>query len=183
MTRRARLHEDLLRYAPHDAAEAAHLARMRDLIASEGDPFAGVRYSPGHFTASAFVLAPDGAELLLIHHAKLNLWVQPGGHVEPEDAAVLDSARREVREEVGLNELELDHDGVFDVDVHPIPARKDTPAHEHFDVRYLFRAATRAFAASREVKDAKWHRLADIERSGADESVLRAVRKLRERSR
>lgn len=181
MTRRARLHEDLLRYAPHDAVEAAHVARMRALIESDGDPFAGARYAPGHFTASAFVLAPEGSELLLIHHAKLGLWLQPGGHIEPDDATVLDAARREVLEEVGLADLELACEGLFDVDVHRIPARKDALAHEHFDVRFLFRAKTRAFAASDEVNGAKWSALPAIESSGTDESVLRAVRKLRAR--
>lgn len=182
MTRRARLHEDLLRYAPVDAAEAGHLARMRTLIEDLGDPFTGTRYAPGHFTASAFVLAPDRGELLLIHHAKLGLWLQPGGHVEPHDETLLDAARREVLEEVGIAQLDLDHEGLFDLDVHLIPARKDALAHEHFDVRYLFRARDRSFDASSEVRGAKWAALADIAGSGTDDSVLRAVRKLRQRS-
>lgn len=182
MTRRARLHEDLLRYAPADAVEAGHLARMRALIGDDGDPFTGARYAPGHFTASAFVLAPDRTALLLIHHAKLGLWLQPGGHVEPHDETVLDAARREVLEEVGIAALDLDHDGMFDLDVHQIPARNEALAHEHFDVRYLFRARDRSFAASTEVRGAKWTALAAIEGSGTDDSVLRAVRKLRQRS-
>jgi 8-oxo-dGTP pyrophosphatase MutT (NUDIX family) len=91
---------------------------------------------------------------------------------------VLDAARREVLEEVGVDDLELAHDGLFDVDVHLIPARTDAASHEHFDLRFLFRAKTRAFTGSSEVKGVKWSALSDIERSGADESVLRAVRKL-----
>jgi 8-oxo-dGTP pyrophosphatase MutT (NUDIX family) len=170
-----------MRYTPHDAVEAGHLERMRALLEGDGDPFAGTRYAPGHFTASSFVLAPEGAELLLIHHAKLGLWLQPGGHIEPSDETVLDAARREVLEETGIAELEIDHDGLFDVDVHIIPARKEALAHEHFDVRYLFRARTRAFTASDEVKGAKWSPLAALESAGTDESVLRAVRKLRQR--
>lgn len=182
MTRRARLHQDLDRYAPRDALEAGHLARMKELIASEGDPFAALRYAPGHFTASAFVLCPARSDLLLIHHKKLGLWLQPGGHIEPDDASVLDAARREVLEEVGIADLALEEAGLFDVDVHAIPARKDALGHEHFDVRFLFRAPSRAFAASAEVLSAKWAPLDEIERSGTDESVLRAVRKLRERA-
>lgn len=182
MTRRARLQEDLLRYAPADAVEAQHLARMRTLVEDDGDPFSGARYAPGHFTASAFVLAPERTELLLIHHAKLGLWLQPGGHVEPEDETVLDAARREVLEEVGIAQLQLVHEGLFDLDVHVIPARKEALAHEHFDVRYLFSARDRSFAASSEVRGAKWTALADIAGSGTDDSVLRAVRKLQQRS-
>jgi 8-oxo-dGTP pyrophosphatase MutT (NUDIX family) len=155
---------------------------MKELIASEGDPFAALRYAPGHFTASAFVLSPERSDLLLIHHRKLGLWLQPGGHVEPDDASALDAARREVLEEVGIAELALEQHGLFDVDVHAIPARKDALAHEHFDVRFLFRAPSRAFAAGAEVLSARWAKLDEIERSGTDESVLRAVRKLRERA-
>lgn len=178
-TRREHLRDDLRRYAALDAREGEHLARMRALIEGGGDPFAAARYMPGHFTASAFVLSPERTELLLIHHRKLGLWLQPGGHVEEGDASVLDAARREVLEEVGLGALELEREGLFDVDVHAIPARRDALAHEHFDVRFLFRARSRAFTASAEVLSAKWAELGAIERSGTDESVLRAVRKLR----
>lgn len=179
MTRRARLRLDLERYEPHDALEDRHLTRMRELIASDGDPFAAIRYAPGHFTASAFVLSPDRSDVLLIHHKKLGLWLQPGGHIETSDTTALEAARREVLEEVGIADLELDHDGLFDVDVHEIPARKDALAHEHFDVRFLFRAKSRSFVASAEVLSAKWAPLELVERSGTDESVLRALRKLR----
>jgi 8-oxo-dGTP pyrophosphatase MutT (NUDIX family) len=180
--RTAELASWLFSHAPGDSVEEQHCARMRELIDAPGDPFSGERYTPGHFTASAFVLSPSRDALLLIHHRKLGLWVQPGGHVEPSDSSVLEAARREVREEVGVQALELDHEGLFDVDVHAIPARGPTPAHEHFDVRFLFRARDPAFEASNEVLNAKWVVLAEVARSGADESVLRAVRKVQQRA-
>ncbi|HEY0462850.1 MAG TPA: NUDIX domain-containing protein, partial [Polyangiaceae bacterium] len=111
------------------------------------------------------------------------IWVQPGGHVEPTDADLVDAARREVLEEVGLSELEpLSGPGrspVFDVDIHAIPARKADPAHEHFDVRFAFVAKTRTLVHSEEVTDLRWVPLSDVEQMGSDESVLRAVHKLR----
>lgn len=135
------------------------------------------QFQPGHLTASAFVLSPERDALLLIFHRKLRIWVQPGGHIEPGDASLLDAARREVAEEVGL---ELGHEAarVFDVDVHQIPARKDEPEHQHFDVRFCIRAPSRDFVASDEVADARWAPLVGIEQLTRDESVLRAVRKL-----
>ena len=54
------------------------------------------------------------------------------------------AARREVEEEVGLSELEpLEPGGspVFDVDIHPIPARGTDPSHHHFDLRFALRTA------------------------------------------
>jgi 8-oxo-dGTP pyrophosphatase MutT (NUDIX family) len=130
---------------------------------------------PGHFTASAFVLSPDSCELLLIYHGKLSRWLQPGGHFDAADASPEAAARREVREETGLDDLELARPGLFDVDIHPIPARREDPEHEHFDLRFLFRARSRALVAGDDAHAAKWVRLSEIE---SDASVMRAVAKI-----
>lgn len=140
-------------------------------------------FTPGHFTASAFVLSPDRRDLVLIHHKKLGIWVQPGGHVEPTDEDLLGSARREVLEEVGLSDLQSlaapRESPLFDVDIHMIPARKADPAHEHFDVRFAFVAPTRNLVHSEEVADLRWVPLDEVRQMGTDQSVLRAVEKLR----
>ena len=103
--------------------------------------------------------------------------------MEPSDEDLMGAARREVLEEVGLAELEpLPNGGtslVFDVDIHLIPARKAEPAHEHFDLRFAFVAQTRELVQSDEVADLRWVPLSDVQQLGCDESVLRAVRKLR----
>jgi len=62
-----------------------------------------------------------------------------GGHVEADELTP-DAALREGREESGLSDLMLSA-GILDVDVHTIPASKDDPQHDHFDVRYLARTA------------------------------------------
>lgn len=144
-------------------------------------------FAPGHFTASAFVLSPDGRDLVLIHHKKLGIWVQPGGHVDAADADLESAARREVAEEVGLTELEpwgaerlgSGAAGLFDVDIHVIPARKAEPAHEHFDVRFAFRAQSRTLVLSEEVRDLRWVPLSEMDGMATDDSVMRAVKKLR----
>ena len=46
--------------------------------------------------------AEIGQRVLLVHHARLDRWLLPGGHVEPEDGCVEDAARREVIEETGV---------------------------------------------------------------------------------
>lgn len=54
-----------------------------------------------HFCVSVFVYDKENKKILLVHHKKMGVWVQPGGHVElnesPEEAAI-----REVYEETGL---------------------------------------------------------------------------------
>ena len=174
-TRTNRLRSVLLDHAPADALEARHRDRMLELLGTV-DPFGRDHFVPGHFTASAFVGSPDGASLLLILHAKLGLWLQPGG------VDVVAAARREVAEETGLSgdSVTTDGDGLLDVDIHGIPPnpRKGEPGHEHFDVRVLLRAQTLELAAGSDALAARWVRLEDVEDAGTDDSVLRAVRKL-----
>ena len=174
--------ELLAGYTAANPTEAGFVERMRELCRAEG-AWERSHFEPGHLTASAFVLSPDRRDLVLIHHKKLGIWVQPGGHVEPTDDDLLGAARREVLEEVGLADLESispsDRSPVFDVDIHSIPARKGDPAHEHFDVRFAFVAKTRNLVHSEEVADLRWVPLPEVEQMGTDESVLRAVKKLR----
>ena len=167
-------------HVAHDVREASFIARMVALTAAPR-PFDRTSYQPGHFTASAFVLSPERDSLLLIFHRKLSLWLQPGGHVEPADATVLAAARREVAEEVGLVDAPLAtaDAALFDLDIHGIPARPGEPAHEHFDLRFLFVGRTREFAASDEVAGARWVPLAELASVTTDESVQRAARKIR----
>jgi 8-oxo-dGTP pyrophosphatase MutT (NUDIX family) len=174
--------ENLLRaHAPADAQEADHLARMRALLGAGPRAFAADAYAPGHFTASAFVASPERDAVLLIHHEKLGLWLQPGGHIEPYDRDPAAASLRELIEETGLREVEPLGDGLLDVDVHAIPARPDTPAHEHYDLRFAFVASTRDLAPAREVLGARWVALETLLTADTDASVRRAATRLRSR--
>lgn len=179
MSRTLHLRRLLDALVPADPAEAAHRDALLALSHAAGDPFSRDHWDPGHFTASAFVLAPEGTEVLLIHHGKLHRWLQPGGHVDPDDSDVIAAALREVAEETGLVEVDVVGDGLLDVDVHVIPARKGDPEHRHFDVRVLLRARTRTFAAGSDARDARWVSLDAVNAEESDESVLRAIRKIR----
>ena len=166
-------------YAPGDDREREYRARMLQLSVA-ARPFDRKAFGPGHFTASAFVVPPERDALLLILHHKLGIWLQPGGHVDPNDASIGEAARREVCEEVGIFELAplRGDEHIFDLDIHRIPAHRDEPEHEHFDVRFAFAAPTRAFAVTDEVAAARWVPFPEIAQVTADASVLRAARKL-----
>jgi 8-oxo-dGTP pyrophosphatase MutT (NUDIX family) len=170
-------------YRPIDPLDERHHRALVELARGAGDCFSRTRFEPGHVTASAFVLDLSRARLALILHKKLGRWLQPGGHVESTDGDLESAARREVFEETGLDRLVLIDQGVFDVDVHEIPARKDEPRHHHFDVRFAFAAVSdEARATCDEVSGFRWIALSDLEDDPSvetDESVLRAARKLR----
>ncbi|HKA13679.1 MAG TPA: NUDIX hydrolase [Myxococcota bacterium] len=170
LARHARAH-------PEDAAAGARFAR---LLEDTRAPFSRDQYSPGHITCSACVLDAQGAHVLLLHHARLGRWLQPGGHAEPGDATPLAGALRELREESGLADpaplCGAEGSALVDVDVHEIPARGAEPAHLHFDLRYGFVAdGGAALRRSEESIALRWvlvERLAELE---TDESVTRLV--------
>ncbi|TNE84180.1 MAG: NUDIX domain-containing protein [Deltaproteobacteria bacterium] len=179
MNRRDQLRSLLDVHDPASPLEAEHLAEMRALCDVDGDPFARDHWHPGHFTASAFLLSPDRSQVLLIFHGKLHRWLQPGGHVDPEDVSILAAAAREVAEETGITDAEAFRGGLFDVDVHVIPARKGDPEHRHFDARFLFQANSLDFAAGSDAKDARWVPLDQVREAESDASVMRAIAKIK----
>ena len=131
-----------------------------------------------HFTASAWVLDSTQRRVLLIHHNKLQRWLQPGGHLEADDADLLSSARREVAEECGLHDLELLREGLFDVDVHTIPQRGEVPEHLHLDLRFIFRAVNEETQLDlSEVSAARWIPLDEAQQTLDSISLLRMVEK------
>jgi 8-oxo-dGTP pyrophosphatase MutT (NUDIX family) len=134
--------------------------------------------SEGHVTASAMVINIQRTHALLLHHAKLNRWLQPGGHIDDTDTSPSHGALREAREETGLLQLALTNEKLFDVDVHAIPARSAEPAHLHYDVRYLVIAENMDIALSNESLAFEWKAINDLADGSTDESIARMARKI-----
>lgn len=136
------LRELLVHYGQQHTTAESSVIQALELLASPGEPISRDHFVPGHFTVSAFVVDTD-RRVLLIFHPKLQRWLQPGGHIDPTDSNPIETARREVLEETGLDDLQLIHEGLIDFDIHDIPAFGVEPAHQHFDLRFLFRADAR----------------------------------------
>lgn len=130
---------------------------------------------PGHFTTSAFVLSSDGSSLLLIHHGKLDRWLQPGGHIEATDETVEGAARREVLEETGVSDLTRLGESLARIDVHEIPARGSEPGHLHLDLGLGFLAGDPEIGPIDEVIDARWVAFEDLESYEVDTALLAGV--------
>lgn len=131
----------------------------------------------GHFTGSSWLVSADGLRVLLMHHRKLDRWLQPGGHADGEmDLAGV--ALREAQEETGVGGLRVEG-GVFDIDRHLIPSRGNEAEHWHYDVRYVVRAgADERFVANAESRALAWRPVIQVaDDEGLETSLRRMARK------
>jgi len=179
---RARLVAALEALTPADADERRDRERILDFVRAHAEPF-DRRISAGHLTGSAIVVAADGARVLLLHHRKLDRWLQPGGHADPGETTGEAVALREALEETGIRGLALHPRAPrpLDVDVHEIPAHGNDPPHAHLDLRYLVLApedATPApdLAELRAIRWLGWDAVASLD---PDRGLRRALAKAR----
>lgn len=166
--------ELLSAYNPASDLESITKRRMLQFVATETDCLKR-SCEPGHITASAFVLSPNLDKVLLMHHRKLGRWLQPGGHADgdPCPEAV---ARREVLEETGV-QTQLLYPGLFDIDIHAIPAYGTVPAHLHYDLRFIMRADSEIIVANSEANEVRWFYQNQARDAVEDASVLRMLDK------
>lgn len=177
--------------------EAATVAQFEVFLRTHADAFE--RSNPvGHFTGSSWLASADGARVLLMHHRKLDRWLQPGGHADG-DADLARVALREAREETGMQNLQVEA-GIFDIDRHSImghipvshpggpalpfafapgersPARTNEPRHWHYDVRYVVRAGTdESYVVNAESHALAWRPVVEV---AADESLDASLRRM-----
>ncbi|WP_455205471.1 NUDIX hydrolase [Kaarinaea lacus] len=117
--------------------EAAYVNRAYTFVCNHSNCF-DRDLTPAHVTGSAWVVNPDRTHVLMLHHRKHDQWFQPGGHADG-DADILRVALRETAEESGLeaDHIHLLQEGIFDLDIHTIPATPSFSQHDHIDVRFL----------------------------------------------
>lgn len=139
----------------------------------------------GHLTASAFVYCQNEDKFLVLYHRDLKLYLCPGGHVEIKDKSPLETAKRELKEETGLANLEIlkiCRNGIpFDIDIHLVPTneRVNMPEHYHFDFRYLFfiNELKNIVLDEEECKDYKW---VSFDKLNEDKNYGKIINKLNE---
>jgi len=174
------LAEQLRAHVPEDDEEDLDLRTIRVFVAQHASPF-DRRIAQGHLTGSAVVLSAAGDRVLLLHHRKLERWLQPGGHGDPGETSGEAVALREAREETGLAGLALHPSAPrpLDVDVHDIPARRDEAAHQHLDLRYLVVAPAGAELSRsvEETNDLRWFGWDELPALGLDHGLTRLLRK------
>ncbi len=155
-----KLLEDFRKSVP---ALANETTRVIELVSTIPTCANRANFSPGHLTGSAWIVNGRGDKVILLRHAKLNKWLQPGGHADG-DFNLHRVALREAQEETGLRSLHSISSNIFDLDIHTIPAFRNEPSHFHFDVRFAFRAAEEEpFVRSSESKDITWAPLDNLQ--------------------
>ena len=164
-----------------DHEEEEHRRRMSQFVVSNRHDWWKRSTAEGHVTGSAWILNHAATHALLLLHRKLNLWVQPGGHLDDSDASPAAGAMREAQEESGIANLLFVNTALFDVDIHDIPARTGKhgtePAHLHYDARYLIMAMDARITISEESLDAKWMPLQALAKPSHERSIVRMAEK------
>lgn len=128
---RARLAEAVL----GDADREAERRRVLGLLDEHGAALADRTTAPGHLTGSALVVDPSTGRVLVLLHAKLRRWLQPGGHADG-DHELAGVALREATEETGIEGLQVLVPAV-DLDVHAVDHGDALGEHLHLDLRFV----------------------------------------------
>lgn len=182
MTHRQSLITELEQYAQRHPAELDRAQRFIAFIGEHPD-CAQRELAIGHLTGAAWLVDPDGEQVLLTHHRKLRRWLQLGGHADGDlDLAAV--ALKEAEEESGLSDLQLLRP-LLDIDDHRIPANRRDPAHVHYDLRYVVVArGSLQPTISDESLDLRWWPVSALTESTWEASIRRmAERWLAQRER
>lgn len=171
--------QSLQNYRAAHPDEAATVVKITALVNKHEDCLHRT-CSPGHITASVWIVDPTKQRFLLTHHRKLQRWLQLGGHVDGEPL-IERAALREAQEESGISEFEFamrnDLPLVIDVDVHEIPAHGNEAQHHHHDIRFLLIARSDELKISSESLDLRWFARSELQNISDEESLLRLAHK------
>lgn len=172
--------EEIKNYNPDLQAEKNSKKEIINFLNNNKDDFLRTN-SAGHLTASAWIINLVKKKVLLHHHQSLDKWIQLGGHLE-ENETIKEAALREAKEESGLNSISFLDKKIFDLDVHKIPEAENIAEHYHYDIRYFFEADSKEkLEKSRESYNLKWIDLDKVRTYLKEESILRMVRKTKDK--
>ena len=157
------------------------VTRTRRFVQQQPNCFERTLVKPGHVTGSAWVINPRRTHVLLLHHRKLDRWLQPGGHADG-DADIIQVVLKETAEESGVDvtQIKLLNEAIFDVDIHTVYATVHDPRHDHFDIRFLLEIDDRLpLPGNDESHQIAWIPIEQVSRFNNARSLYRMVQKTR----
>lgn len=170
------------RYKTPFLEEAAMVSRTQRFIMANENCF-DRSLAAGHVTGSSWVVNPSRTHALMLHHRKLNLWLQPGGHADG-DTDIHNVVIKETSEESGIaiGDIKLLSSEIFDIDIHTIYANQYDPRHEHYDIRFLLEIDdNQVIPGNDESHQIGWVALDRIPQFNNFRSLYRMTRKTRQR--
>ena len=134
-----------------------------------------------HFTWSVLVFNKDFSKTLLMHHKKLNRWLNFWWHAD-WDLNIKNVAIKELWEEawILMKKEDLIED-FMDLDLQIIPERKKEPEHFHYDIRFVICVNENILFEKQdlEVNEIKWFNVLDLVWNNDFDSLFRVVNKIR----
>ena len=169
MTLHSDAHSVLTRWAaPDDEQERLRVTYLEHLDAHANATSRDCH--PDHLTASALIFSADHERVLLTLHHVIKLWLQTGGHCDPEDESLGDAALREGLEESGIAGLVVDPIPVL-LSRHEVPKCGPIRPSHHLDVQFVAVAPADArHVISDESDELEWFALDDLP-AETDQSV------------
>jgi 8-oxo-dGTP diphosphatase len=161
---------------PFDAQEAAHQADALVWIDS-GAPLCRTAKpaTPPRHLVSYFAVV-DGREILLVDHKQAQLWLPPGGHVEPDEHP-RETVKREMIEELGFAAV---HDIAEPLMITCTTTVGITSGHIDVSLWYVVTAARTQHIIydDHEFAGIRWFRYADVPLHRSDPHLARFLAKL-----
>lgn len=191
--------DNVIQYLDKFPKETEKLSSLVAQLNNHDENICSRKNFTGHLTGSALFWNPLSNKVLLIHHKSLDLWIQPGGHLDHLEKPVA-GALREFKEEINLSSVRLhdwhlDHLLPLDVDTHFIPANKPKgePSHFHHDFLYLVVPEYSSYQSQsgdfkidyleKELKGYKWVSLEQLTTGPYEKKLQRTALKIMELDR
>jgi 8-oxo-dGTP diphosphatase len=173
---RAAVHHEVASIRPYDALEANHRSDALSWIDSGAPLFriAKPARPPKHLVAYFAVV--DAESILLVDHKNAQLWLPPGGHVEPDEHP-RDTVVRELAEELGVT---VAHDIAEPLMVTCTTTVGITSGHMDVSLWYVVSVPRTQpiHYDQQEIADVCWFRYSDVPLHRSDPHMARFLAKL-----
>ena len=184
-----KLKEKLLRYKVQNPLEEETAEKYINFLEKFWEKWFFRENLEWHFTGSIVVVNKNISKTLLMHHKKLDKWLNFWWHAD-WDIDIENVAIRELEEEAGIFIKKSDLlEDFIDLDLQIIPERKNAPwkkcpwgepKHFHYDVRYVVKVDENINFQKQEleVNDIKWFTVEELEKENLSNWVFKIIRKI-----